>query len=79
MILNDFVSEEDWCTKFREKAAIDTSGTRSALGKGKGKGKMKRRQTVLQDALHDISRPAICRLTRHGGVKRISANIYEEV
>ena len=42
LILNDFVSEEDWCTKSREKAAIDTSGTRSALGKGKGKGKIKR-------------------------------------
>ena len=42
MILNDFASEEDWCAKFREKAAIDTSGTGSAKGKGKGKGKMKR-------------------------------------
>ena len=42
MILNDFASEEDWCTKFREKAAIDTSGTGFALGIGKGKEKMKR-------------------------------------
>ena len=40
---------------------------------------MKRRQTVLQDSLHDISQPAICRLAQHGGVKRILANIYEEV
>ena len=79
MILNDFASEEDWCAKFRRKAAIDTSGTRSALGKGKGKGKMKRQQTVLWDTLHDISQLAICRLARCGGVKRISANIYEEV
>ena len=81
MILNDFASEEDWCAKFHEKAALDTSGARSAQGKGKGKGdlKMKRRQTVLKNALHHISRPAICRLARCGGVKRISANIYEEV
>ena len=81
MILNDFASEEDWCAKFWEKAAVNTSGVRTAKGKGKGKEdvKMKRRQTVLKDALHDISRPAICRLARQGGVKRISANIYEEV
>ena len=81
MILNDFASEEDWCAKFREKAAVDTSRVRTAKGKGKGKEdvKMKRRQTVLKDALHDISRLAICRLTRRGGVKRISVNIYEEV
>ena len=32
MILNDFASEEDWCTKFREKAAIDTSGTGTVKG-----------------------------------------------
>ena len=34
---------------------------------------------MLRDALHDISQPAICRLTLRGGVKRISANIYKEV
>ena len=81
MILNDFVSEEDWCAKFREKAAIDTSGVGTPKGKGKRKGKfpMKRWQTMLWDALHDISRLVICRLARHGGVKRISDNIYEEV
>ena len=79
MILNDFASEEDWCTKFREKAAIDTCGTGTAKGKGKGKGQMKRWQTIPRDALHNIKQQAICRLTQCGEVNRILANIYEEV
>ena len=82
LIQDHFTSEEDWCKKFREKAAIDTSvAVGQAKGRGRGKGKQgpKRLRSVLNDALHNISRPAICCLARRGGVKRISANIYEEV
>ena len=76
--------EEDWCAKFWEKVAINTSaavGHAKGKGKGKGKGKEgpKRLHSVLNDALHNISCPAICCLARRGGVKRISTNIYEEV
>ena len=82
LIQDHFASEEDWCTKFREKAAIDTSAAVGQVkGKGRGKGKQgpKHLRSILNDALHNISRPAICHLARRGGVKRISANIYEEV
>ena len=50
-------------------------------GKGKGKGKegMKHLRTVLKDAIHNISRAAICWMAHCGGVMRISGNIYEEV
>jgi histone H4 len=40
--------------------------------------KTKRHRKVLRDTLHGITNPAIRRLARRGGVKRISALIYEE-
>ena len=47
---------------------------------GRGKGKIKRRQKGRQDklAINGITKPAIRRLARRGGVKRISHLIYEE-
>jgi len=48
-------------------------------GKGLGKGGAKRHRKVLRDTIQGITKPAIRRLTRRGGVKRISALIYEEI
>ncbi|KND01466.1 uncharacterized protein SPPG_03268 [Spizellomyces punctatus DAOM BR117] len=63
-------------------------------GKGKGKGikrkgpsginlsnygTPKRHRLVLRDNLKGITKPAIRRLARRGGVKRMSLTIYEEV
>ena len=48
-------------------------------GKGKGKGKAGvRRHRVLRDAMQGITKPAIRRLARRGGIKRISGLCYDE-
>ena len=48
-------------------------------GRGKGgKGGAKRHHKVLRDNIQGITKPAIRRLARRGGVKRISGLIYEE-
>ncbi|XP_067882497.1 histone H4-like, partial [Heterodontus francisci] len=47
-------------------------------GKGLGKGGAKRHRKVLPDNIQGITKPAIHRLARRGGVKRISGLICEE-
>ncbi|CAL8339390.1 unnamed protein product [Arctogadus glacialis] len=47
-------------------------------GKGLGKGGAKRHRKVHRDNIQGITKPAIRRLARRGGVKRISGLIYEE-
>jgi histone H4 len=47
-------------------------------GKGLGKGGEKKHRNVLKDNTQEITKPAIRRLARRGGVKRISGLIYEE-
>ncbi|KAF7265426.1 histone H4-like [Rhynchophorus ferrugineus] len=52
-------------------------------GRGKGskglrKGGSRRHRKVLPDNIQGITKPAIRRLARRGGVKRISGLIYEE-
>jgi histone H4 len=47
-------------------------------GKGLGKGGAKRHRKVLRDNIQGITKPAIRRMARRGGVKRISGLIYEE-
>ncbi|KAG4982216.1 hypothetical protein JHK87_026965 [Glycine soja] len=47
-------------------------------GKGLGKGGAKRHRKVLRNNIQGITKPAIRRLARRGGVKRISGLIYEE-
>ena len=51
----------------------------SARGKGgKGKGGAKRHRKIVRDNIQGITKPAIRRLARRGGVKRISGLMYEE-
>ncbi|XP_057556008.1 uncharacterized protein LOC130831675 [Hippopotamus amphibius kiboko] len=57
--------------------ALSMSG-RGKGGKGLGKGGAKRHRKVLRDNIQGITKPAIRRLARRGGVKRISGLIYEE-
>ncbi|VDQ02595.1 unnamed protein product [Trichobilharzia regenti] len=47
-------------------------------GKGLGKGRAKRHRKVLRDNVQGITKQAIHRLVRRGGVKHISGLIYEE-
>ncbi|RKF65337.1 Histone H4 [Golovinomyces cichoracearum] len=46
-------------------------------GKGLGKGGAKRHRKILRDNIQGITKPAIRRLARRGGVKRISASKSE--
>jgi histone H4 len=57
---------------------IKTMSGRGKGGKGLGKGGAKRHRKVLRDNIQGITKPAIRRLARRGGVKRISGLIYEE-
>lgn len=50
----------------------------SGHGKGLGKVVAKRHQKVIRDSIKGITKPAIRRLARRGGVKRISGLVYEE-
>ena len=47
--------------------------------KGCGKGGAKRHRRVFRDNLQGITKPAIRRLARRGGVKRISGLMYDDV
>lgn len=47
-------------------------------GKGLGKGGAKRHTKMLKNSMSGITKPAIRRLARRGGVKRLSGLIYEE-
>ncbi|XP_028632093.1 histone H4-like [Grammomys surdaster] len=57
---------------------VVTMSGRGKGGKGLGKGGAKRHRKVLRDNIQGITKPAIRRLARRGGVKRISGLIYEE-
>ncbi|XP_077290234.1 histone H4-like [Arctopsyche grandis] len=46
--------------------------------KGLGKGGVMRHRKILRDNIQGVTKPAIRRLARRGGVKRISGLIYEE-
>ena len=47
-------------------------------GKGLGKGGAKRHRVKSKDAVAGVAKPAIRRLARRGGVKRISGLMYDE-
>ncbi|GAP82585.1 putative histone H4 [Rosellinia necatrix] len=60
---------------------VDPRGAKGAKGLGKGlggKGGARRHRKILRDNILGITKPAIRRLARRGGVKRISGTIYEE-
>ena len=47
-------------------------------GKGLGKGGAKRHRRGAKNSIQGVTKPAIRRLARRGGVKRVSGLIYEE-
>ena len=61
-----------------EKKLDELPGGDELGDKDLGKGGAKRRRKVLRDSIEGITKPAIRRLARRGGVKRISGLIYEE-
>ncbi|ELV13502.1 Histone H2B type 1-M [Tupaia chinensis] len=65
-------------TKAVTKYTSSNMSGRGKGGKGLGKGGAKRHRKVLRDNIQGITKPAIRRLARRGGVKRISGLIYEE-
>ena len=63
--------------------SIDTTTSNTMSGRGKGgkcleEGGAKRHWKILRDNIQGINKPAVRRLARRGGVKRISGLIYEE-
>lgn len=60
---------------------MSTTGKATGVGLGKTaipKGGARRHRKVLRDNIQGITKPAIRRLCRRGGVKRVSGLIYEE-
>jgi histone H4 len=51
---------------------------KGAMGKGKGDAHIRRRRLIRRDAIEGLTKPAIRRLARRGGVKRVSGLVYEE-
>ncbi len=66
------------CTVCVRSIVFVAMSGRGKGGKGLGKGGAKRHRKVLRDNIQGITKPAIRRLARRGGVKRISGLIYEE-
>merc|ERR1712168_369 len=66
------------CHPYTILQPLSTMTGRGKGGKGLGKGGAKRHRKVLRDNIQGITKPAIRRLARRGGVKRISGLIYEE-
>jgi histone H4 len=66
----------------RKQAGKSAKGGKGGIGGkgkgGKGFGKIKRTHAQRKDVILGITKPAIRRLARRGGVKRISALIYDE-
>ena len=71
-------SSLEFCFRKITDNKFDTMSGRGKGGKGLGKGGAKRHRKVLRDNIQGITKPAIRRLARRGGVKRISGLIYEE-
>ena len=67
------------CRKFNV-ILLNSSKQTTMSGKGSkgGKGGAKRHRKVLRDNIQGITKPAIRRLARRGGVKRISGLMYDE-
>lgn len=77
------IDEQDFEEEQFDESDMSTDqklqGGRGKGGKGLGKGGAKRHRKVLRDNIQGITKPAIRRLARRGGVKRISGLMYEEI
>ena len=71
------MSVHNLSTRLSFLTSASTAG-RGKGGKGLGKTGAKRHRKILRDNIQGITKPAIRRLARRGGVKRISGLIYEE-
>ncbi|KAF3926626.1 hypothetical protein AA313_de0209038 [Arthrobotrys entomopaga] len=70
---------EDVTTTADERPSGGYGPGRGKGGKGLGVGLAKRHRKILRDNIQGITKPSLRRLARRGGVKRISAMIYEEM
>ena len=77
LVVTVLISEVDGQSGIQLLITSNMTG-RGKGGKGLGKGGAKRHRKVLRDNIQGITKPAIRRLARRGGVKRISGLIYEE-
>lgn len=72
-----------------QAAAVTKKAPMKSLGSGRGGkamkkaamglGGAKRHRKILRDTIQGITKPAIRRLARRGGVKRISGEVYDDV
>nr|CAG8622093.1 6905_t:CDS:2 [Entrophospora candida] len=60
--------------QYQSSSKVTGSGRDKSLGKGGAK----RHRKIIRDNVQGITKPAIRRLARRGGVKRISGLVYEE-
>lgn len=54
-------------------------GSRRLVTKGIGRSGAKRHRKILQDSIQGVTKPAIRRLARRGGVKRLTGLVYPEM
>ena len=64
--------------KSKPKTKSNNMSGRGKGGKGLGKGGAKRHRRGAKNSIQGVTKPAIRRLARRGGVKRVSGLIYEE-
>ena len=77
LVVTALITEEDGQSGIQLLMTSNMTA-RGKGGNGLGKGGAKRHRKVLRDNIQGITKPAIRRLARRGGVKRISGLIYEE-
>ena len=77
VVLSNFLVVRLSKNNLHSSASLTKMSGRGKGGKG-GKGGAKRHRKVLRDNIQGITKPAIRRLARRGGVKRISGLMYEE-
>ncbi|CAJ0749380.1 16326_t:CDS:2, partial [Entrophospora sp. SA101] len=73
----NIITELDKCIKITSDQS-SSKVTGSGRDKSLGKGGAKRHRKIIRDNVQGITKPAIRRLARRGGVKRISGLVYEE-
>jgi len=77
VVLSNFLVVRLSENNLHSSASLIKMSGRGKGGKG-GKGGAKRHRKVLRDNIQGITKPAIRRLARRGGVKRLSGLMYEE-